>query len=179
MIKLKVSQKVEQKDKDMNNRREKTGKLGAWSWRSNIWLIQAPEKEIWKDLKRRHKTSSNWKSWLPQWKGSPKRQRTETIPSHSMSIARAKKPPWDRPSEEDQEAVIRTRDLLGETPVKDIVYRKSTQGKIRVLCKIFRSKLAQNVWGIVKEVTVFGGNNGEMWLERKGKIKSVEPHRLS
>ena len=36
-----------------------------------------------------------------------------------MSIARAKKPPWDRPSEEDQEAVIRTRDLLGEMPVKD------------------------------------------------------------
>ena len=48
MIKLKVSQKVDQKDKDMNNRRAKTGKLGAWSWRSNIRLIQAPEKEIWK-----------------------------------------------------------------------------------------------------------------------------------
>lgn len=107
------------KDKDMNKRREKTGKLEAWSWRPNIQLIQAPEKEIWKDLKRRHKISSNWKSWLPQWKGSPKCQWTETIPSHSMSIASVKKPPWDRSSEEDQGVVICTRDLLGEMPVKD------------------------------------------------------------
>lgn len=36
-----------------------------------------------------------------------------------MSIASAKKPSWDRFSEEDQGVVICTRDLLGEMPMKD------------------------------------------------------------
>ena len=42
--------------------------------------------------------------------------------------------------------------------------------------KSLGQRLAQSVWGIVKKDSVLGGNNGEMWLERKRKVKSVEPH---
>lgn len=87
--------------------------------------------------------------------------------------------PWRKNEATNKEMKVLWNWELGQDPklVKySIFYRKSSQGKIRVLCKIFRSKLAQSAWGIVKKDSVLGGNNGEMWLERKGKIKSVEPH---